>query len=752
MRIISKATLTSMAVLAAAAGTAHAGSYDVYACGGPAGNAQSAFRPAADPLMSAYSICPASNIATGVVTKVRSDGGVAPYLSGAYQVFDAPPGNTLESTTLSIAELRMEKHWTVGIVAYDQFDGGEVVFGCQAWLPGCDIATPAFYGPVTVGLGGRRSFRLETRCGSLSGCSATSTGKTPANRAIFSATQISVRVRDDGIPRMRPIGGNAWMSGWHRGIEAVQFTSADWSGIRLHRLYVNGALEREDDLLDARWPAGIRCDYTRPQPCTSGTTGSMDVDTKRLPDGENRLRLEAVDPAGNVGASQRTIRVDNTAPAKVSAATVENGDGWRRSNGYSVGWENPPGQIAPIDRAHYSLCPAGGGACVDGERAGEAIVPVDTPEAQPPPAIDRIDSIEVPEPGDYELRVWLRDAAGNADHDRASDALHLRFDDRPPAASFESQALSDPLAVKLSVSDAHSGVTSAAIEIRRAGTDEWHAMETQFAGPRAAARIDDLALRDGVYELRARVADRAGNETVTDHRGDGSKMELRLPLRSTIRIDVHPGLVVERSTCRRQRRRRCPALKPVTTRSDGSSVLRGRVSSPSGDALAGIQLSVMERARTGQPLSRSALRTDESGRFVHHSGAGPSRVITFEYEGDRITRPAVARSELRVRARSSIGVTPRRSSSGRAVAFAGRLGGGFVPPGGKLVHLQAHYRGRWRTFATPRTSPNGAWRHRYRFGATVGRLVYRFRAAIPREAAYPFESARSRTVRVVVRE
>jgi hypothetical protein len=104
-----------------------------------------------------------------------------------------------------------------------------------------------------------------------------------------------------------------------------------------------------------------------------------------------------------------------------------------------------------------------------------------------------------------------------------------------------------------------------------------------------------------------------------------------------------------------------------------------------------------------------------------------------------------------VPARSSIAVDRRSVRNGSAVVFTGRLLGGHVPDGGKLIDLQAYYRGRWRTFATPRTEARGRWSYRYRFGATRGVVRYRFRARIRREAAYPYELGYSRRVSVTVR-
>jgi hypothetical protein len=67
------------------------------------------------------------------------------------------------------------------------------------------------------------------------------------------------------------------------------------------------------------------------------------------------------------------------------------------------------------------------------------------------------------------------------------------------------------------------------------------------------------------------------------------------------------------------------------------------------------------------------------------------------------------------------------------------------------VDLQAFYRGRWRTFATPRANRRGKFRFWYRFEATRGVVTYRFRAKVRAEDAYPYELGYSPTVRVTVR-
>ncbi|HEX2160411.1 MAG TPA: hypothetical protein VHF88_01140, partial [Thermoleophilaceae bacterium] len=88
-------------------------------------------------------------------------------------------------------------------------------------------------------------------------------------------------------------------------------------------------------------------------------------------------------------------------------------------------------------------------------------------------------------------------------------------------------------------------------------------------------------------------------------------------------------------------------------------------------------------------------------------------------------------------------------AGGRPVLFHGRVGRP-VPRNGKLVEVQAHFRGRWRTISTVRSRRGGRWQFRYRFQAATRRATYRLRARAPVEAGYPFAAGASRPVRVTV--
>jgi hypothetical protein len=86
------------------------------------------------------------------------------------------------------------------------------------------------------------------------------------------------------------------------------------------------------------------------------------------------------------------------------------------------------------------------------------------------------------------------------------------------------------------------------------------------------------------------------------------------------------------------------------------------------------------------------------------------------------------------------------------VTFRGRLGGRPIPAGGKLVELQVYSRRKWRTFGTARANETtGLWSYRYRFESIMGRVSFRFRARIRKEATYPFDLGTSPRVRVSVR-
>jgi hypothetical protein len=708
----------AMIASAICSSAAQAGTYEIQACSSSTGSAESAFVAAADRGMAAYSRCPnsPSNPDSGMVTRASATAGAGsvPYFSGAYQIFEAPPGASLASVSFDVAAIRQATYWTTGVIAYDgDFNAGDYPYGCYAHSPGCAIGTRAFVGPITADLTGHSRFRFETRCVNLSGCDISASGAQLGMRALFSTANIRVRVNDLTAPSVTPSWGSLFGGGWLRGMQEGWSLEYDNVGVMVNRVSIDGKVVYAEDFREAGWPDWVRCNFTRPRPCTDIPGAVSRVNTRGISDGRHELRVEAIDAAGNYGSAVRNIDVDNTPPPRVNAH-LEGGDGWRTRNSFSVRW-TPTEQAAPVTEAHFRLCTHDvAPRCVTGGWRASGI--------------DVLTDLPVPAPGDYDLNLWLEDEAGNVDAGLASDPVRLRFDDVAPDAAFEPLDESDPTKLDVRASDSSSGLAGGAIEIRRTGWRQWHALETSLHDNGGlSARIDDLELADDRYEVRVRVRDRAGNERTSYEREDGAKMAVTLPLRSQSRI------------ARLQIRGRRAAVS-------------GRLETSNGQPVADAVLGIFEQPRTGGEFRRvGSLRSSASGSFRHVLGSGPSRTVRVRYEGTRLIKPASQTLSIRVPARTTIRASRHFLRNGQAVRLGGRLAGRPVPDGGKLIDLQAFYRGQWRTFATPRSDSAGNWSYRYRFEATRGLVRYRFRARIRREAAYPYELGYSRVVAVTVR-
>jgi hypothetical protein len=162
-------------------------------------------------------------------------------------------------------------------------------------------------------------------------------------------------------------------------------------------------------------------------------------------------------------------------------------------------------------------------------------------------------------------------------------------------------------------------------------------------------------------------------------------------------------------------------------------------------------LAVRAVSRSGEEKHFSAAgnaRTNRRGRFRLRLLTGTSRHVRLAYCAPG--GGAIKELRLKVMASSSIRANRGVVRNGRKVVFRGRLTGRPVPRVGKLVEIQAFFRGRWRTVSTTRTNKSGRWRFAYRFGGTLGRVKYRFRAFIPAETGYPYEPGASSPASVVV--
>jgi hypothetical protein len=353
--------------------------------------------------------------------------------------------------------------------------------------------------------------------------------------------------------------------------------------------------------------------------------------------------------------------------------------------------------------------------------------------------------------------VWLQDAAGNAREENAVITAALRFDPEPPQLAFEPIDAADPLRVVVNAVDRHSGVARGEIEMRAAGTTTWHGLATNREGSLLIAHVDDERFRRGAYEFRAYAVDQAGNEASTGRRADGSAATLRLPARIDTRLAVGvPRIIVRRRIERRHGRRRLVRRRirrldsNVIARQDRVIRLSGFLANADGQPIDGATIEALERRPKGGVVPVGLATTGTNGKFHYVLKATRNRDLLFRYGGSRRIGSATSDFALLVPANTSIRPDRKRLLNGQQVRFSGQVLTRPLPANGKLIEMQAHFRGRWRTFSTVRSGPGGRWRFPYRFGGTVGRVTYRFRARLPAEGGYPFISGNSRVVEVVV--
>jgi hypothetical protein len=147
-----------------------------------------------------------------------------------------------------------------------------------------------------------------------------------------------------------------------------------------------------------------------------------------------------------------------------------------------------------------------------------------------------------------------------------------------------------------------------------------------------------------------------------------------------------------------------------------------------------------------QPI---AANTNEQGQFTLVIPAGPSRTLALTYAGAAHLQPARRQLNALTRGKVTLTVRPRSIREPASVRLTGRVYGTPLPPGGKLVTLEALVGHRWQPFATVHTDATGRFGYVERFRRSPPG-VYRLRASLPREAAFAYTAAHSRPARVRV--
>jgi len=473
-----------------------------------------------------------------------------------------------------------------------------------------------------------------------------------------------------------------------------------------------------------------------------------------LPEGVNIVRAVAVSGAGkrSLEAESAIVRVDATLP-EVSL------------RGAPPGWTNGPVRVTASATDGLS------GMTASGPTGPFTAIAIDggVPKVEPGASATAVISGE----GGHAVAFYARDGAGNLDA-RSPAIAAVRIDEGSPRVAFvAAQDPAEPERMEAIVSDPLSGPNPArgSIAIRPTHSRQPFApLPTTVSGSRLIARWDSDGFPPGSYEFQATGYDAAGNATMSERRGNGTRVVLTNPLKKpTALVAGFGGERLIWQHCRRAKeRRRCRReeieafeRRPRTraTPYGHSLSYSGRLTSTTGSSLGGLPVQIVETFRAGADSAqrRTAVETAADGTFMTRLAPGPSRRVEAVFTGSRTLTRAhggavqlLVLGDVRMHASSS---TAR--IGGAPVVFSGGVGdlGAPIPAGGRPVELQFRFPGSdWSEFRTVQTDAHGHFRYPYSFSDDDSRGIrFQFRAFAPAQDGWPYEPAFSRPVFVTGR-
>jgi hypothetical protein len=560
---------------------------------------------------------------------------------------------------------------------------------------------------------------------------------------------LTLTVQDDQPPVTQMTGGPLLAGGWRRGYQWVVVGDADGgAGVRFGETFVDGNRVVSNEYPCNKVNVGGEWRATTMRPCRTNESTTHFVETSGFSDGPHRLVHCTTDFAGNGACTDATtVLIDNNPPAHVRSPGLSGGDGWRRTNDFDLGWENPDqGVASPVAGASWRLV---GQAAYDsgvkfaGGRDRRSLA-----------------DLFVPAAGTYSLQLWLRDEAGN-EAPTSAVTVPLRFDDVRPQAAFtveehEGQVMAD-------VADEHSGPAGGQISYRSVDAPEWTELATKLVpadGPGNAHLVASLPeLGYGTFVFRADAVDVAGNTVSTTLRADGTQMAIRrVPPPPVAQAKPLPKAPRGKARLFARLRGGHGRGDSLTVAFGAPALLSGRLIRADGAGVAERELRVVSHPSHGSllPAAVQTTRTGEGGGFELRLPAGPSRRITVTFPGDDGLEPARRPAlELRVRSGVSLRATPLSLTTGEVVQLTGKVrsAGAPIPRRGKLVAIQylEEATGRWRPVLVTRTDHHGRYRAHYRFRYVSGSASIRLRATALAEERWPYAPGSSPPVTVRVR-
>lgn len=266
------------------------------------------------------------------------------------------------------------------------------------------------------------------------------------------------------------------------------------------------------------------------------------------------------------------------------------------------------------------------------------------------------------------------------------------------------------------------------------------------ASVNADVGFETTRVANGEHHLVVSVTDAAGNSAVVLDRNVTIANAPPPGAPNGANASAHAALAVKWKGTRGSR---------LTSAYGASETVEGRLTSSTGAPITGAHVAVLatpayQGARTAAIATPV---TSADGAFTLRLAAGlSSRTLRFEYSAALDSPPVVSTTlTLAVRAGVALHVTPHTASAGSSIEFSGRLRGGPVPRGGKLLVLEARSPGgAWLEFDVVRSDGHGRFRASYRF-KFPGPAAYQFRVVCEAEADYPYATGASNVVGVFER-
>jgi hypothetical protein len=563
---------------------------------------------------------------------------------------------------------------------------------------------------------------------------------------------LTLTVEDDRTPAALLTGGDLVAGGWRRGTQSV-FVGADdgGSGPRFGETFLDGNRVGFTEYQCNKVQVGGEWLATTMRPCGTSARVTHYVDTTAFSDGTHTVVHCTADFAGNRACTgNHTVLVDNNPPAHPRAPVLAGGDGWRRTDDFDLGWENPDqGPASPIAGAIWRISGA------SGYDSGGRFAP----------GRDRrsLNDLSVPGAGTYSLQLWLRDEAGN---EAASTAVTvpLRFDDVRPQVAFSTEASESQ--VMADVADEHSGPAGGEIFYRRVDAADWTQLPTKLVPGDAPGKAHLVApmpdLGYGTFVFRADTVDAAGNSASTILRADGTQMAIRRepppPVAQAKSLPAPPKPAKAKARLFARLRGGHGRGDSLTVPFGAPALLSGRLTRADGAGLAGRELRVVSHPSHGAlvPIAAQTVRTGDEGGFELRLPPGPSRRVTVTFTGDAGMEPARRPGlELRVRSGVSLRAVPAALDTGEVVQLSGKVrsAGAPIPRRGKLVAIQYLEQAthRWRPVLVTRTDHHGRYQAHYRFRYVTGSAAIRLRATALAEERWPYAPGFSPPVTIRVR-